>query len=140
MRRLLPLALVILGLAACGGDDGGAEEGATSEACPSGSVEIKMVDIKFDPEDATADAGQEICWVNEDTIEHNAVDEQGGAFKSELFGKGQTFTTTVDEPGKIDYVCTVHPGMTGTLTSTRPAARSRAAAAAPSRPPCRASA
>ena len=39
-----------------------------------------MVDIKFDPEDATADAGQEICWVNEDTIEHNAVDEQGGAF------------------------------------------------------------
>ena len=92
------------------------EEGASSEACPSGSVEIKMVDIKFDPEDATADAGQEICWVNEDTIEHNAVDEETGKFKSELYGKGQTFTTTVDEPGKIDYVCTVHPGMTGTLT------------------------
>jgi plastocyanin len=118
MRRLLPLALVILGLAACGGDDGGGaeEQGASSEACPSDAVVIKMADIKFDPEDATAKAGQEVCWVNEDTVDHNAVDEEGGTFRSELYGKGQTFTTTVDEPGTINYVCTVHPGMTGTLT------------------------
>jgi plastocyanin len=118
MRRLLPLALVLMTAAAagCGGDDGGGEQGSSSEACPSGAVVIKMVDIKFDPEDATAGVGDEICWVNEDTIEHNAVDEQGGRFKSELFGKGATFTTTIDEPGTIDYVCTVHPGMTGKLT------------------------
>ena len=117
MRRLLPLALVILGLAACGGDNGGAEEqGSSSEACPSGSVVISMDDLKFDPEDATADAGQEVCWVNEETIDHNAVDEETGKFRSELFGKDETFTTTIDEPGTINYVCTVHPGMTGTLT------------------------
>jgi plastocyanin len=116
MRRLLPLALVILGLAACGGDDGGGEETASSEACPSGSVQIAMKDIKFDPKDATANVGQQVCWINEDTIDHNAVDEETGKFRSELFGKGKTFTTTVDEPGKIDYVCTIHPGMTGTLT------------------------
>jgi plastocyanin len=117
MRRLLPLALVLMtAVAACGGDDGGGEQGSSSEACPSGAVVIEMVDIKFDPEDATAGVGDEICWVNEDTIEHNAVDEQGGKFKSELFGKGKTFTTTIDEPGTIDYVCTVHPGMTGKLT------------------------
>jgi plastocyanin len=121
MRRLtIPVLLLALFAAACGGDDdGGGEESASSEACPSGSVVIKMVDIKFDPEDATAGVGQEICWVNEDTIEHNAVDEQGGKFKSELFGKGKTYTTTIDEPGKIDYVCTVHPGMTGTIDVTR---------------------
>ena len=119
MRRLLPLALVTLGLAACGGDDGGGEQGASSEACPSGAVVIKMVDIKFDPKDATAEAGQQICWVNEDTIEHNAVAEQGADFKSELYGKGQTFTATVDQPGTVEYVCTVHPGMTGTLTIER---------------------
>jgi plastocyanin len=114
MRRLLPLALVILGLAACGGDDG--DQGGSSQACASGSVEIAMKDLKFEPEDATANVGQEICWFNEDTIAHNAVDEEGGAFESELFDKGQTFTATVDTPGTINYVCTVHPGMTGTLT------------------------
>ena len=119
MRRLLPLALVILGLAACGGDDdGGGGQGASSAACPDGSVEIKMVDIKFDPQDATAGVGQQVCWVNEDTIEHNAVADDG-QFESELFGKGQTFSATVDSPGEIPYVCTVHPGMTGTLTVER---------------------
>jgi plastocyanin len=122
MRRLaIPVLLLALLVAACGGDDdgGGGEQSASSDACPSGAVVIKMVDIKFDPEDASADVGQQVCWVNEETIEHNAVDEQGGAFKSELFGKGQTFTTTVDEPGTIEYVCTVHPGMTGTIEVSR---------------------
>jgi plastocyanin len=120
MRRLaIPVLLLALLVAACGGDDGGGEQSASSDACPSGAVVIKMVDIKFDPEDASADVGQQVCWVNEETIEHNAVAEQGDDFKSELFGKGQTFTTTVDQPGTIEYVCTVHPGMTGTIDVTR---------------------
>jgi plastocyanin len=118
MRRLLPLALVLtLVVAACGGDDDGGG-GASSEACPSGAVVIRMVDIKFDPEEATAGVGQQVCWVNDDTVEHNAVAD-GDQFKSDLFGKGQTFTTSVDTPGTIPYVCTVHPGMTGRLTVER---------------------
>jgi plastocyanin len=122
MSRLLALPLLLLALfaAACGGDDdGGAEQGASSEACPSGSVVIKMVDIKFDPQDATAGVGQEVCWINEDTVDHNAVAESGADFKSELYGKGETFTTAIDSPGTVEYVCTVHPGMTGTLTVER---------------------
>jgi plastocyanin len=116
MRRLtIPVLLLAILMAACGGDDGG-EAGGSSDSCPSGAVVIKMVDIKFDPEDATASAGQQVCWVNEDTIEHNAVAEEGGQFESDLFGKGKTFTTTIDSAGTIPYVCTVHPGMTGTLT------------------------
>ena len=115
MRRLLPLALVILGLAACGDDDGGGGQGASSAACPDGSVEIKMVDIKFDPENATAQAGQEVCWPNEDTIDHNVVAQSGADFESDLYGKGEAFTTTVEQAGTIDYVCTIHPAMVGTL-------------------------
>ena len=111
MRRLL-LLLVILAclVAACGGgDDGGS---ASSEACPSDAVTIKMADIKFDPEDATVSSGQAVCWVNEDTIDHDVVAESGASFKSELFGKDQTFTATVDAPGTVPYI---HPGMTGKL-------------------------
>ncbi len=119
MRRLLaPLLLAAL-VAACVGDDGGGGGGgASSEPCPSGSVVIKMVDIKFDPEDATAGVGQEVCWVNEDTIEHNAVAESGADFESDLYGEGETFTTTVEEAGTVEYVCTIHPGMTGTIEVT----------------------
>jgi plastocyanin len=120
MRRLaLLLALLATAVAACGGDDGGGP-GASSEACPDGSVVIRMVDIKFDPEDASAEVGQQICWTNEDSIDHDVSAESGADFKSELFGKGKTFTTTVDEPGAVEYVCTVHPGMVGTLTIERP--------------------
>ena len=119
MRRLsLILAVLALGVAACGGDDGGGEQGASSSACPDGAVVIEMVDIKFDPEDATADVGQDICWTNEDSIDHNAVAETGATFESELFGKGETFTATVDQPGTVEYVCTIHPGMEGTIEVT----------------------
>jgi plastocyanin len=110
---LLALLLIAATFAACGGDDDGGTSGSSS-ACPSDAVTIKMVDTKFDPETATVKAGQEVCWVNEDSIQHNAVAEND-AFKSELFNKGETFTATVDQPGTIKYVCTVHPGMTGEL-------------------------
>jgi plastocyanin len=119
LRLAIPLTLLALLAAACGGDDGGGEQGASSEACPSGSVEIKMVDIKFDPKDATAGVGQDVCWINEDSIDHNAVAESGATFESELFGKGKTFTTAVDTPGTVEYVCTIHPGMVGTIEVTR---------------------
>jgi plastocyanin len=121
MRRLLPILVLAVFVAACGGDDddGGGEQGASSEACASGAVVIKMVDIKFDPKESTVGVGQDVCWVNEDSIDHNAVAESGATFKSELFGKGETFTTKVDTPGTVEYVCTIHPGMTGTLTVER---------------------
>ena len=114
MRALLALLVGLVVVAGCGGDDDGGTAGS-SAACPSGAVTIKMVDTKFDPETASVKAGQEVCWVNEDSIQHDAVAESGATFKSELFNKGETFTATVDQPGTIKYVCTVHPGMTGEL-------------------------
>jgi plastocyanin len=120
MRRLGLALLLVLSLAACGDDDDvSGKGGPVSGECPSGAAVISMVDIKFDPEDATAGVGQEICWVNEDEIDHNAVAESGADFESELFGKGETFTTTVDSPGTVEYVCTIHPGMTGTIAVER---------------------
>ena len=111
---LLACLLAAATLAACGGDDDG--DTASSAACPSGAVTIKMVDTKFDPETATAAVGDTVCWVNEDSIQHNAVAESGASFKSELFNKGQTFTAKLDAAGDVKYVCTVHPGMTGEIT------------------------
>jgi plastocyanin len=121
-RLAILLAAAALALAACGGDDddgGGGGGGASASACPDGAVTIRMVDIKFDPREATAGVGQEICWINEDTVQHDAKAESGADFESELFGKGETFTATVDQPGTVEYVCTVHPGMTGTIQIER---------------------
>jgi plastocyanin len=114
MRALLALLIGLVVVAGCGGDDDGGGTAGSASACPSGAVTIEMVDIKFKPETASVKAGQEVCWVNQDDVQHDAVAEND-AFKSELFNKGETFTATIDQPGTIKYVCTVHPGMTGEL-------------------------
>jgi plastocyanin len=119
MRAWLALLpILLLAAAACGGDDDGGGS-ASAKACPADAVVITMKDIQFDPKEATAGVGQQVCWQNEDAIDHDAVAEKGAAFKSDLFGKGETFVTTVDKPGRIDYVCTIHPGMTGTIDVSR---------------------
>jgi plastocyanin len=115
MRRALLALVAVAALAGCGGDDSGGSAGS-SQACASDAVVIKMQNIKFDPEKATAKVGQAICWTNEDTVDHDAVANSGASFKSELFGKGQTFTTKVDQAGTVKYECTIHPGMTGEIT------------------------
>jgi plastocyanin len=133
MKRLLTLLLACTALVAagCGGDDedepapagGGAatqeDTGSGSAESSGGPVAISMKNFQFDPKAATVKVGQTVTWTNDDSAPHNAVDEKGGAFKSELFNKGETFTATVDQPGTIKYVCTVHPGMTGELTIER---------------------
>ena len=116
---LLALALPLL-VAACGGGGGssggggGGGGGATASACPNGAVVIHMKNIQFDPKTATAKVGQQVCWINDDDVQHDAVADDG-QFKSQLFSQGQTFTTKVTKAGKISYVCTVHPNMTATL-------------------------
>jgi plastocyanin len=117
MRAVLPLAvLVALALAACGGSSGGGtgQTAASKRPCPQGALVIHMHGIQFAPRTAIAKVGQKVCWVNDDDVQHDAQADSG-AFKSALFGKGETFTTTVTKAGDISYVCTVHPNMTATL-------------------------
>jgi len=49
-------------------------------------------------------------------VQHNVVAQGADGPKSDLFGEGQTYVFTPKATGKIEYVCTVHPGMAGTLT------------------------
>jgi plastocyanin len=93
--------------------------GANNNASAGNTIAVTMKDIKFDPEAVTAKVGQTIKWTNEDTVDHNVTATKGEEFKSKAFGKGGTFSYTLDKPGKVTYVCTLHPGMTGTITATK---------------------
>jgi plastocyanin len=124
-RVMRIVVIIVLGVAfaACGGDDsdsgggsGSSGASASSGNCPSGAVTIHMKDIKFNPGTASAKVGQTICWVNDDSVDHDAVADSGADFKSDLFGKGKTFTAKADKAGTIKYECTIHPGMTGEIT------------------------
>ncbi len=131
MRILLLLALLAsLAFAGCGGDDdettttpaSPAEEStpAESEETATGgdgeTVTIKMANIQFDPQSVTVQAGQTVTWVNEDDVQHDADFTSGGDFESDLVGKGGEIEWKAEGSGDVEYVCSVHPNMTGTIT------------------------
>jgi plastocyanin len=134
MKRLLTLLLACTALVAagCGGDDeessapAGGGNASTQEDSGSGSgassssgeVAIAMKNFQFVPKAATVKVGQTVKWTNEDSAPHDVVDEKTSAFKSKLFNNGETYEFTAKKAGKIEYVCTIHPGMVGTLTVT----------------------
>src|SRR3712207_6315132 len=70
---------------------------------------------EFQPKEVTVNVGETVTWTNTDSVPHNAVAKDGEGPQSELLSKGKTYSFTPDSPGKIAYVCTIHPGMEGTL-------------------------
>jgi plastocyanin len=78
-----------------------------------------MKNIQFAPKAVTAKVGQTIRWTNADAVDHNVTATKGEELKSKAFGKDGTFSYKLDKAGKITYVCTLHPGMTGTITVTK---------------------
>ena len=132
----LLLSLLALGLTAvgCGGDDeddGGAqtseqpaqttpaETGAdTGAAAARETVRVGMENIQYVPKDVKVKAGGTVRWTNSDSVPHT-VTKQGGPgpkFDSGTMDVGATFKQKFDRPGKVGYVCTIHPNQTGTVT------------------------
>ena len=86
-----------------------------------------MQNIAFDPKAVTVKVGQKVTWTNDDSTDHNVTSQSGETIKSDNFGKGGTFSFTPTKAGTINYVCTIHPGMTATRRLTRRSRRGRAA-------------
>jgi plastocyanin len=131
-RRSLTLFLSAVALlpAACGGDEANtvdnpgqpspenagepAEDTGSGGATAQGTVEIVMKDFKFEPSTAKVKVGQEISWRNEDDAQHDAFSEESGLDTNEI-GQGQTVEYTPEKAGTINYICSIHPRMKGTL-------------------------
>ena len=70
-------------------------------------------EMVFEPALARVAVGDTVTWRFEGKSAHN-VTAKDGDFESDLTKEG-TFEHTFDEAGSFDYVCTVHPGMGGTV-------------------------
>lgn len=115
-RRSLKLAALVgvlaLALAACGTGDASTSEVAADTDGPTVVIE----DLAFEPETLTVETGDTVTWVwNDGAVEHDVSEDD---FKSEVMSEG-TFRHRFDEAGTYDYVCTLHPNMTGTIEVTR---------------------
>jgi plastocyanin len=88
----------------------------TAEATKGSVIEVSMKNNQFIPEKITGKVGDTVKWTNDDSYPHNVVATKGENFQSDNFGGGGTYEYTLDKSGTIDYVCTIHSGMVGTIT------------------------
>jgi plastocyanin len=132
----LALASTALALAGCGGGgsstssgSGSTSGGATSTpaggngggsgGAAAGPVAVAMKNIAFVPTSVRVKVGQKITWTNNDSVAHNVTATSGASFRSSDFSQGGSFSYTPTKAGTISYVCTLHPGMNGTIVVTR---------------------
>ena len=133
MRKLVFVLVGVfaVGLTACSSDDGGGstgtETGSTGSTAGSDCADltgegatftITIADFAFDPNCFTASASQGISIVNQDDADHTftvpdtSIDvpiSAGETFNGEPLAGGI-------EPGTYDFLCTLHPTMTGQIT------------------------
>lgn len=75
---------------------------------------VTIENFAYTPATITVKKGTIVTWTNQDDVRHD-VAADGGAFKSELLAKGESFSHTFDEIGTFKYHCTPHPNMIGTV-------------------------
>jgi plastocyanin len=75
---------------------------------------VTVNDFSFGPKDLTVPAGTTVKWLNKDDVPHSVVDK-GKAFRSKPFDTNESFSYTFASAGTFDYICGLHPQMTGKI-------------------------
>jgi plastocyanin len=144
-KALVVLTAVAALLPACGGEDDGGTTAATGETAATGATgatatgatadtgpsadsadltgegdvfTVTIADFTFDPNCFIASASQGITVVNEDDVGHTFT--MVGTDINVPIAAGETFNgepiAGAVEPGTYEFVCTIHPQMTGEVT------------------------
>jgi amicyanin len=80
----------------------------------SATVEVKIDNFTFNPQQITVKAGDTVTWVNHDDIPHT-VTSKTMAFRSKAMDTDDKFSFTFATPGTYAYFCALHPMMTGSI-------------------------
>lgn len=114
-----------IALAACTGGSGGSPSAAAQSDSTGDLVEITVgtdtgTELLFEPAEVTVPAGAlvRLTFVNQSTVPHNLVfDDPINASTAESVEPGteETIEFVAPEAGEYTFVCTLHPGMEGTL-------------------------
>ena len=95
-----------------GGASTTASTPGTNTGGGAGGAQVVMKDLAFDPATVTIRAGESVNWINQDSMNHTVVADNG-EFESGGLAGGATFSFTFDTPGTYAYHCGIHPSMTG---------------------------
>lgn len=82
----------------------------------SSSRRITISDFAFTPSLLQVSAGETVTWVNDDGAPHSISLKNGIA--SDTVMPGSSYSTKLDHPGDYDYLCSIHPYMSGKIIVT----------------------
>lgn len=120
-------ALVLAMLTACGGssgDNGGNActlTGGSSTGTAAQTVQVVSDPSTvgaFQPKTVSVKTGESVEWDWTDQGVSHTVTAENGSFDSGLCAAGTKFFVTFSTAGTVNYHCTIHAQMTGTVTVT----------------------
>jgi amicyanin len=76
--------------------------------------DVSIVDFDFTPGSVTVTVGDTVTWTNNGEAPHD-VTFVAEDVKSEILANGETYDRTFESEGTFDYICSIHPQMTGTV-------------------------
>src|SRR5271166_3617997 len=85
---------------------------------PQGPNAVSINNFKFDPATLTVPVGTTVTWTNLDEEPHT-VAAKDGSFHSPGLDTHGSYSFTFTAPGTFDYICSIHPFMTGTVVVTK---------------------
>lgn len=69
----------------------------------------------YDPVAIKVNSGTTVTWINNDSVVHTVTDSEK-SFDSGFIQAGKTWSYMFSSTGEFDYICTLHPWMTGTVS------------------------
>jgi plastocyanin len=119
LKRTITTGFVIAalgtGLAACGGSGDNSTPAAAQAPAASGTTKVSVQDNTFKPGDLKVKSGDTVTFTNDGAVPHTVTATDGADFDSGTLAPGKTFSFVASGKGKVTYVCTIHPGMQGTI-------------------------
>ena len=123
--RDVSLLCAALLLAACGGGGGYTTPSTSPPASPPASggptatITIPSSDgygtSSFAPGNLTVAPGTTVTWSNRDSVAHSTASSNGNLWSATIEAGG-SYAYTFAARGSYNYRCTIHSGMSGTVT------------------------
>jgi amicyanin len=85
---------------------------------PQGGTAVSISDFKFNPATLTVPVGATVTWTNQDEEPHT-IAAKDGSFHSPGMDTHGTYSYQFTTAGSYDYICSIHPFMTGTVVVTK---------------------
>ncbi len=89
-----------------------------SSPAPEAAVVVIVKDMKFTPAHVQVKSGETVTWKFEDGgIPHQITGVRDNALglNSVILKEGGEYSYTFTAPGTYNYICSIHPDMTGTV-------------------------